>query len=71
MLVKAKPGEKCPCEGAPRTYITDNPKGTPVDDTSYYRRLLNDGSLTEVRGTEKQDRGTERQDRGTRNEEKP
>jgi len=48
LLVKAKSGEKCPREDNPRTYITDNPKGTEVDNTSYYRRLLEDTSLVIV-----------------------
>ena len=32
-------------EGDPRAYITDAPEGVEVDDTAYYRRLLDDGSL--------------------------
>ena len=46
LLVKANPGEICPREEDPRTYITDDPKGTPVEESSYYRRLLDDGSLS-------------------------
>ena len=44
MLVKAAPGLKCPTETNPREYITDI---DPIDvpDTTYYRRLLDDGSL--------------------------
>jgi hypothetical protein len=57
LLVKAKPGEKCPREENPRTYISDDPKGTPVENTSYYRRLLNDGSLDLVDGTKKKTGG--------------
>jgi hypothetical protein len=45
MLVKTNPGEKCPREDNPRTYITDDPKGTEVVDSAYYRRLVADGSL--------------------------
>lgn len=45
ILVKAKPGEKCPREDNPRTYITDSVKGTQVVDSAYYRRLIDDGSL--------------------------
>lgn len=48
LLVKAKPGEKCPREDNPRTYITEDPKGTEVVASSYYRRLLDDGSLSIV-----------------------
>lgn len=48
LLVTTKPGEKCPCEENPRTYISHNPKGTEVNDTTYYRRLLADGSLSLV-----------------------
>jgi hypothetical protein len=57
LLVKANPGEKCPREENPRTYITDDPKGTPVDGTTFYRRLLNDGSLVIVDGTKKKTGG--------------
>jgi len=44
MLVQSAPGTRCPKEGKPRDYITDN---APVDvpATSYYRRLVSDGSL--------------------------
>jgi hypothetical protein len=45
MKVKAAAGLKCPMEDNPKTYITDDPKGTVVPDTSYYQRLLDDGSL--------------------------
>ncbi len=45
MLVKAQPGEKCPREDNPRTYITDDPQGVTVPDSAYYRRLVDDGSL--------------------------
>lgn len=48
LLVKAQPGEKCPREENPRTYISDDPKGVEVEDSSYYRRLLDDGSLLSV-----------------------
>lgn len=46
MIVKAKPGAKCPREGTPREYITEEP--VPVPDTAYYRRMIADGSLIEV-----------------------
>lgn len=48
ILVKAQPGEKCPCEDNPRTYITDAAQGTAVADSAYYRRLIADGSLVIV-----------------------
>ena len=48
MKVKAVPGLKCPMEGKPREYITDDPKGVIVPDTSYYQRLIDDGSLVLV-----------------------
>lgn len=44
MKVQAAPGQKCPMEGKPRSFITDA-AGVDVPDTSYYRRLLKDGSL--------------------------
>lgn len=49
--VKAPQGLKCPMEGKPRVYITDDPKGVPVPDTVYYRRLLDEGSLLPVEET--------------------
>lgn len=44
MFVKAVEGAQCPMEGKPREYITDT---TPVDvePTSYYQRLVAEGSL--------------------------
>lgn len=48
IVVKAQPGEKCPREDNPRSYITDDAKGTPVEDSTYYRRLIDDGSLVIV-----------------------
>lgn len=47
ITVIAKPGTKCPREGKPREYISDV-KAEGVPDTAYYRRLITDGSLTEV-----------------------
>lgn len=42
--VSAAPGTRCPKEGKPREYITDNtPEEMP--DSAYYRRLVADGSL--------------------------
>ena len=47
MKVIAKKGCKCPMERKPRQYITDaDPVNVP--DTTYYRRLVADGSLVEV-----------------------
>ncbi|NVO00758.1 MAG: hypothetical protein HXX17_15690 [Geobacteraceae bacterium] len=45
MLVKTLLGEICPLEGKYRDYITDAEAGVEVADTSYYRRLLDEGSL--------------------------
>jgi len=44
MIVTAKPGTRCPMEGKPREYITDE-QAVTVPDTPYYRRLVTDGSL--------------------------
>jgi len=48
MLVQSAPGTRTPMETNPRAYITDT---EPIDvpDTTYYRRLLDDGSLVEAR----------------------
>lgn len=47
MKVIAKHGAKCPMEGKPRDYIGDD---TPaeVPESSYYLRLIDDGSLIRV-----------------------
>jgi hypothetical protein len=47
MKVIAPPGRKCPMEGKPRDFITDE---TPVEvpGTGYYLRLIADGSLSVV-----------------------
>jgi hypothetical protein len=44
MNVIAKKGTQCPKEGKPREYITDS---IPVEvpESTYYRRLIRDGSL--------------------------
>jgi hypothetical protein len=47
MWVKASQGLKCPMERKPRSYISDS-QAKEVPETSYYRRLINDGSLIEV-----------------------
>ncbi len=60
MLVKAQPGEKCPCEDNPRTYITDDPQGVTVPDSTYYRRLVDDGSLIPVTVSQSTDTAAER-----------
>lgn len=44
MWVKAAPGLQCPKEENPKEYITDA-EGVDVADSSYYLRLINDGSL--------------------------
>ena len=44
MKVKAAPGTKCPMEGKPREYITGK-EAVDVPGSSYYKRLVNDGSL--------------------------
>lgn len=46
ILVKAKEGARCPMEGKPGRHITDIPVKVPA--TSYYKRLLRDGSLVAV-----------------------
>lgn len=46
MLVQSAPGTRTPMETNPREYITDT-EPIAVPDTTYYRRLLNDGSLVE------------------------
>lgn len=49
MKVVASPGMQCPLENNPREYISDDPKkAVTVADTTYYQRLLNDGSLVVV-----------------------
>lgn len=47
MKVKAAPGLKCPMENRHREYITDS-EAVDVPDTSYYRRLVVDGSLVKA-----------------------
>jgi len=44
ILVKAARATKCPIEGKPRAYITDD-KAVEVPATQYYLRLIQDGSL--------------------------
>ncbi|HOX22378.1 MAG TPA: hypothetical protein PLL10_02860 [Elusimicrobiales bacterium] len=47
MLVKAKHGGKVPMEEHPRRHITDE-KAVDVPETSYYKRLVLEGSLVPV-----------------------
>jgi len=46
MKVQAKTGTRCPMESNPRQYITDTAADVP--ETTYYRRLLEEGSLVAV-----------------------
>lgn len=48
MQVKAPTGLKCPMEGNYRKYINDAPAGVTVADTTYYRRLVAQGSLLTI-----------------------
>lgn len=57
MLVKAAPGLQCPMENKPREYITDSEPGVEVPDSAYYRRLVDDGSLTEIKTAPKRAKG--------------
>ncbi len=47
MRVISAPGTRCPKEGKPREYITDT-EPSDVPDTTYYRRLVAEGSLIQV-----------------------
>jgi len=58
MKVKSRPGTKCPMGNAPKKYITDSVAVT-VDDSAYYVRLVQDGSLVEE--PEKKPKGGEQQ----------
>jgi hypothetical protein len=44
MLVQSAPGTRCPKEGKPKEYITDQ-TAEEVPDSAYYIRLVADGSL--------------------------
>lgn len=50
LLVKSKPGTKCPKEGNPRQYI-DDATAVAVPASAYYRRLIAEGSLVLVTET--------------------
>lgn len=52
MKVKSKAGTRCPMEGRPRKYITDN-KAVDVPETAYYKRLVRDGSLIPAKAESK------------------
>lgn len=47
MQVISKPGSRCPMAGKPRDYITDT-TAQDVPESSYYLRLIDDGSLIRV-----------------------
>lgn len=47
MKVQAAPGTRCPKEGKPREYISDN-RAEEVADSAYYLRLVADGSLKTI-----------------------
>jgi len=57
MKVKAAPGLKCPKEDNPREYISDDAAGEEVADSTYYRRLIDDGSLGLVVATAAKTKG--------------
>jgi hypothetical protein len=50
--VKAKEGTRCPMENNPRKFIPDS-AAIEVPDSSYFRRLVRDGSLVVVEEKEK------------------
>lgn len=52
MKVIAKPGASCPKEGKPREYITDK-EPQEVPETTYYLRLIEDGSLLRAENSNK------------------
>jgi|GEM_PF-791084 len=43
--VKTPPGQICPKEGRHRDYIIDATGGSAVPDSTFYRRLIEEGSL--------------------------
>ncbi|OGQ60742.1 MAG: hypothetical protein A3J24_06430 [Deltaproteobacteria bacterium RIFCSPLOWO2_02_FULL_53_8] len=47
MQVISKQGTRCPMEGKPRDYITDT-EPQDVPESTYYLRLIDDGSLLRV-----------------------
>lgn len=49
MKVISKPGTLTPKEGKPREYINDS-EPQEVPETTYYLRLIDDGSLLRVEG---------------------
>jgi len=54
MKVKAAPGLTCPMEKRPRKYITDA-QVVEVPNTAYYARLVSDGSLVRIDGSEEEE----------------
>lgn len=58
LKVIAAPGTRCPMEGRPREYITDT-AAVEVPDTTYYRRLLADGSLMRATAGNKKEAKTD------------
>ena len=54
LKVTAAPGARCPIEGRPREYITDT-AAVEVPHTTYYLRLLADGSLVKATGGNKKE----------------
>ena len=49
MFVKAAAGMKCPKEGKHREYIDDKEGVEVPDDSAFYNRLIDDGSLVRVK----------------------
>ena len=56
MKVLAAKGARCPKEDKPREYITDTEPVDVPDDSTYYRRLIADGSLVLVQQSNGQER---------------
>lgn len=56
MKVVARPGAQCPMEGKPREYIgPDSP--VEVQETAYYMRLIEDGSLIRISDAQAKKKG--------------
>lgn len=56
MLVQAIAGARCPTEDNPRRYITDT-EPVEVPASSYYQRLVAEGSLVDVTPAPKKKQG--------------
>lgn len=54
MKVIAAPGTQCPMEDNPRQYITDT-EAVEVPESTYYTRLVIDGSLIQMPENAKRD----------------